>query len=236
MRVEQLSHLTLLFAVLLALFIVGPALLSGPFGPYALLRSGDILDLLTPLVLIPLYWLLFQHGGASAPGRARAVAFLVLAALWVEGQGMHLAANAIGHLGEDFAGTPAAALVHFIDERLSHFMWHTGLAGLSALLIHREWWSPVSDRPGGPGFEIAAGILYGMTYFLAIVEGATTVLGLPFAVLAVGLLGVRGWRRVCRQPLLVFFFVGYTVATLCFLAWGIAWHGWPEPSAVGIIE
>ena len=52
------------------------------------------MDLLTPLVIMPLaWWILDGTGGLH--GRAL-VAFLVIAALWVEAQGIHLAANAIG--------------------------------------------------------------------------------------------------------------------------------------------
>ena len=43
---------------------------------------------------MPLAWLVFDFAGGF--GRRGLVAFLVIGALWVEGQGMHLAANAIG--------------------------------------------------------------------------------------------------------------------------------------------
>lgn len=56
---QRLARLTLIFAILFAVFIIAPAFLNGQFAPYPLLKSGDVLDLLTPLVLIPLYWLLF---------------------------------------------------------------------------------------------------------------------------------------------------------------------------------
>ncbi len=95
---KRLSKLILAFAILFAVFIVLPGLISNQFAPYELLKNGDILDLFTPLVLIPLYWLLFQITPDKKPSQGEVIAFLVLAAMWIEGQGMHLGANAIGHL------------------------------------------------------------------------------------------------------------------------------------------
>jgi hypothetical protein len=235
-KLERLSRLTLIFAFFFAAFIIGPALLNAPFGPYPLLREGDILDLLTPLVLIPLYWLLFHLGRARAPRRRETLLFLVLAGLWVEGQALHLAGNAIGHLIGEFAGTRAATLVHFVDEGLSHYLWHAGLVGLSALLFHCQWKSPFSDQRLGLEYEIAAGSIYGVTYFIAIVEAATAPLGVPFALLIVVLVLIGGIRKLRQRPLAAFFFVGHVVALLCFLGWGVYWGGLPEFSQVGIID
>lgn len=94
----RLSRLTLLFAFLFAVMIVSPALLSYQFGPFPLMKTGDIVDLFTPLIIIPLYWLLFQLSPDQTPGQKETIVFLVLAAAWASGQGMHLAANSIGHL------------------------------------------------------------------------------------------------------------------------------------------
>lgn len=212
-------------------------MLPAPFRPYPLLRAGDILDLVTPLVLIPLYWSLFRAGGEGAPGRAETVSFLVLAALWVEGQGMHLAANAIGHRSAEFAGTGAATLVHFMDETLSHYLWHAGIVGLSWLLLRRAWRDTRVDR-AGTGLAIAAGFIYGATYFAAFVEARTAAaLGMPFAALVVGWIAVRGRRRLRgRQPLVTFLFVAHAFALLSFLGWALYWRGLPEFSAVGIID
>jgi hypothetical protein len=224
------------FALAFAAFILGPALLPAPFRAYPFLRSGDVLDLFTPLVLIPLYWSLLRAGGAGVPGRAETAAFLVLAALWVEGQAMHLAANAIGHRSAEFAGTPAAVLVHLIDERLSHYLWHAGIVGLSWVLLRRASRGPYQDRRGGADLAVGAGILYGATYFAAIVEGGTAPLGVPFAALVVGWVVARGRRRLGRHPLVTFLFAAHAVALLCFLGWALYWRGLPEFSAVGIID
>ncbi len=75
---HRLSRLILLFSVAFTLFFVGPVLLNNQFVPYSLLKMGEIFDLLTPLVLIPLYWLLYQIDQDKAPGLSESVIFLHL--------------------------------------------------------------------------------------------------------------------------------------------------------------
>jgi hypothetical protein len=225
----RLSRLTLIFAFLFLVFVIGLPFLSRPFGPYPLMKTQDAVDLFTPLVLIPVYWLLLQLGQEKTPRVSETMVFLVLASLWVEGQGIHLAANSIGHLTEAFAGSQAAALTYFYDEVLSHFMWHAGIIGLSLLLIYRQWKDPFAGARAGLGIEIGGGILHGLSYGLMVLEGATTVIGLPAAAIVVTL--VLGWGRgkLRQQPLLAFFLVAYLTAIVLFLAWRAYWGCFVEP-------
>jgi len=233
---QRLGYLTLIFAVLLAVFTLCPPFLSQQCGLYPLLKAGDVFDLLTPLVLIPLYWLLFQISRDRPFSQGEMILFLVLSALWVLGQGMHLAANAIGHLTEEMAGSDLYTLTYFLDEILSHYLWHSGLVGLSALLIYRQWKYPFTGERSKLVAEISGGIIYGLTYFMMIVEGGTAPLGIPFAALVVLFTLIWGRKGLRQQPILAFFFTGYLVATLLFLIWGIYWGGLPEFSEVGIID
>jgi hypothetical protein len=57
----------LIFAVLTPVFVIGPALVGQTFPPYPLMSVADVFDLFTPLVLIPIYWLLFQWVGKDSP-------------------------------------------------------------------------------------------------------------------------------------------------------------------------
>jgi signal transduction histidine kinase len=136
------SRLILIFAILFLVLLISPAFLSQSFGPYPLMKTGDVTDILTPLILIPLYWLLFRLD--KTPTVREMILFLVFAAAWVEGQGMHLSANSIGHLLQDAQDTNAYTLTHFYDEVLSHYLWHIGLAGLAALLIWRQVNNPLA--------------------------------------------------------------------------------------------
>jgi hypothetical protein len=55
------SLLTLVFALLFAVFFLALILFRIPFHLYPLINYQDVLDLLTPLVLIPLYWVMFRY-------------------------------------------------------------------------------------------------------------------------------------------------------------------------------
>jgi hypothetical protein len=225
----RLPRLILIFALLFAAFILGPPFLSPRFAAYPLMQIQDVVDLLTPLVLIPAYWLLFQLDCAKPPAQNETIVFLVLAALWVEGQGMHLAANSIGHLTQGLAGTDVAALTHFYDEVLSHYMWHAAVIGFSILLIYRQWKNPFPGGRSRLGTQVGAGILHGLNYGLMVLEGATTPLGVPAAGL-ITLFGiVWGRGKLRQQPLLAFFFVAYLVATLLFILWRLYWGSFIEP-------
>lgn len=200
------------------------------------MKNGDVLDLLTPLVLIPLYWLLFQIHPRRSPSQKEMLVFLILAALWVQGQGMHLVANSIGHLTPPDSSSEIEQLTYFYDEILSHYIWHFGLVGLSALLIYRQWQNPFFKQRSGLKFEITAGIIHGFNYFIDVVESATTILGVPFAVGVVLFTLIWGRQHLRQQPILAFFFVSYSIACLFFLGWGLYWGGLPEFSKVGIID
>src|SRR5438094_10251358 len=95
---KQFSRLILLFSLVFAVFFVGPPLLHKDFAFFPLMSTGEVLDLLTPVVLLPLYWLLYQRDSVKSVPLTGCIIFLILAAFWVEGQGMHLSANSIGHL------------------------------------------------------------------------------------------------------------------------------------------
>ena len=121
------SLLTLIFAVLFAVFFLSLILFRIPFPPYPLINYQDVFDLLTPLVLIPLYWVMFRYTDSGDSDRAGEIVFMVLASIWVLGHGMHLAANAIDNLAEglamkqvlDITRTDIYALTYFLGEHLT---------------------------------------------------------------------------------------------------------------------
>ena len=239
---KRLSLLTLVFAVLSMVFFLLLVFFRIPFPPYPLMSWQDALDILTPLVLIPVYWLLFKYAEGKGCILWEEVVFMLLAALWVEGQGMHLAANSINNLIENLAKqqvidiqqTDIYQLTYFYDEYLSHYLWHLGVIGLAALLIYRDW-----KRPAGiPTLWWAtglAGLLYGFTLFCVFLEGQTVVLGLPFVAI-IALLGlIWGRRHLAHKPLLAFFFISCLLAAVLFAGWGLYWGGFPQFTEVGLI-
>lgn len=239
---SRLYRLTLVFAVLFTVLLMGPAFLGGPFGPYPLMTVGEVLDLLTPLILIPLYWLLMELTPETPPSRGQNLLFLVLAVLWVDGHGMHLAANSIGHLLKDLAGSDVYTLTDFYDEVLSHYLWHFSVVALAVLLLYRQWRQPFSGESKGLALGIIAGIIYGFVYFTIIVEAQTAPLGVPFALLVPLFALVWGRKEFKRQPLLVFITIACLVALGFFVGWAICWRDLPEllpefsHPVVGIID
>jgi hypothetical protein len=239
---KRLPLLTLIFAFLSLVFIILLVFLRIKFPLYPLISYQDAFDTLTPLVLIPIYWLLFRNAVSDRSNLVEEIAFLVLAAVWVEGQGMHLSANSIHNLVDalarnqvlDIKATDIYRLIYFFDEHLGHYMWHIGMLGLAALLIYHEW-----RRPAGIATTwwaaILAGLVYGFTYFCIFIEGQTVVLGLPFAILITLLTLIWGRRKLAQQPVLAFFFFACLVAILLFAGWGLYWGGFPQFSDVGLI-
>jgi hypothetical protein len=224
----------LLFAFAFAFFLLVPPLLSQPFPAYPSIHWADVLDLLTPLVLIPLYWLLFTDSGRIPRSHLATIGFLLLASIWIEGQAMHLAANSIGNLLGQGSGS-LDRLVHFYDEVLSHYLWHAGILGLSLLLVIYGARPPASPPRPGWGWTAPAGLLYGLTCFLAFVEGATVPVMLPATVLIIVGLVVLLRQRILTHNLVGFFFLGYCVTLLLLAAWGIYWKGFPELTDVGLL-
>jgi len=142
---NRLPRLILLFSILFLLFLILPAFLWNNCRIITLMSQGDALDILTPLVLLPLYWLLFWYASGEKVRLVGSLVFVLLAGLWAEGQGMHLSANSIGHLLNKIDGN-AYILTVFYDEVLSHYLWHLGIFGLAALLIFVEWRQQTEEK------------------------------------------------------------------------------------------
>lgn len=230
-----LSLFILVFSIAFAIFVMGPPFLGYGFSPYPLMKIADVFDLLTPLVLIPLYWMLFRMNRDRDANLKENLIFMVFTGFWVLGKGMQLTANSIGHLTTNLMGSDVYNLTYFYDEVLGHYLWHFGVIGFSALLIYRQWKNPFAEGNSLNWQNILAGIIYGFTFFAMVIEGQTTPMGVPFALLAV-IFGFMLWRnKINRQPLLSVFLVGYLIAVILFAIWGIWQHGLPEFTEVGII-
>lgn len=240
--VKRLSLLALCFAVLSAVFLLLLVFFRIPFPLYPLMSYQDALDLLTPLVLIPIYWLLFKYAGSGEAGLAEEMAFMVLVVAWVLGHGAHLSANSINNLAEalargqviDITGTSIYELAYFYDEHLSHYLFHIGVLGLAGLLVYREWRQPAGIATIWWA-TIVAGLIYGFTLFAMILEGQTVPLGLPFAAVMVVISLLWGRKELAQRPLLAFSFVAFLVALLLFAGWGLYWGGFPQFTDVGLL-
>ena len=239
---KRLSLLVLLFAVLSVVFFLLLIFLRIPFPLYSLISYQDAFDLLTPLVLIPVYWLMYKAFVRDQDNLPSDIVFMVFAAAWAAGQGMHLAANSInnliGNLAKDHIldvnGTVIGGLTYFFDEHLSHYLWHIGVIGLAALLIYASWDRYVGE-PTNWWLVAPAGVFYGFTLFCIFLEGQTLPIGLPFVIVCSFLVFVWRWKQFKANPMLAFWGVSCLLASLLLIGWRFYWGGFLQFSDVGLI-
>jgi hypothetical protein len=186
----------------------------GPFGdaPGAT-RWADWVDLLTPYLVVGTALLTLLAAGA---GRRTWVVAAVGAVVYVQGHGIHLAANSVGNARGN--GAP----VHLWDEVVGHYLWYAGLA-LLVLALARSF-----AVPRGPLAAVGA-VLFGVTHATNGIEGGTA-----YASLAVAVGFCVGMRR---EPMIV---LAYGVAAVVLVAWGAYWglaegRSFPQPSELGWI-
>ena len=227
----KLSRSLLVFSVAFTFFQLSPAYLPYSAPPHDLLRVGDLLDLCTPLVLLPLYALLLWHRHGGWPGWPKMILFLVLLAAWGEGHSLHLAANALGHLIVPQASSPAWRLDYFLDEHLSHIIWHSAIILLSLVLLN----GPLGDTKVPTLASASFGLPYGFSFFAITVEGQTPAIGILAALSILVWLGSR-WKNRKGDALSVFFASGYLLALLLYFVWYLMQGGLPQFSEVGLIK
>lgn len=226
----------LAFSVTLAILVVGPPLLPQPFAPYPLLTIGMVLDMFTPVVLLPVAWWLFRRASPDPLTTLQALLFVGIIGVVIEGQAIHLAANAIG---EQLAGIGGSAkrLTDDLDEFLSHMIWHGGLIALSVLMLSRASESSLgASSRGALVMSVVAALVFGATWFLMVVEGGTGIIGVPGAVLVGGLGLWMAGPHLRRNAVASLFLGGYLFAALLFLVWATL-NGWtlPQFSQLGLL-
>ncbi len=227
---KRSSALTLILAFLSVVFFLLLIFLRIPFFAYPLMSYQDAFDLLTPLVLIPIYWLLYKNVTCNRSTQTSELGFMVFAGFWAAGQGMHLSANSIdnlvGNLAKqgaiDITGTQIFTLTYFYDEYLSHYLWHFGVIGLAALLIYENW-RHSSDEATDWRLVIPAAVLYGFLLFCIFLEGNTLPIGLPFVAAVTLIVLLAGRARLGTRPVVAFFFAGCVLTLLMIAGWWLYW-------------
>lgn len=235
-RPDHVALALLGFAVALTVFLLFPPFLGGQVGPTAGFTGQEAADLLTPIVAMALLALAIERTGAATTGSR--IVFVAFVALWVAGQGIHLAANALGDMFEQgaardaFYATPVGTLDHWLDEFLSHWLWHVGWVGLLGVLLvvgARATGAPPASA-GTMTLATVAGALHGFTWFVVTDEGETWALAIPAtAVLLLAAFLVRG-RDGAARVVTRFLIVGGIVTLVLYAAW-IVIAGW-EPKSI----
>jgi hypothetical protein len=142
-----------------------------------------------------------------------------------------------GDAASAFYATAAGDLDHWLDESLSHWMWHGAWVALSLLLLGAGLRATAPASAAGNVIGGVGGAIHGLTFFLVTVEGVTTLLGIP-ATIAFLVWTLAAARRGLDARVVVVFFLASSIATLVgYVAWA-AMNGWtlPEFSKVGAFQ
>ncbi len=236
---SNLSTWLFLFAFAYAFMHIMPAFLTHDVKNR--LTSGDLLNFFTPFVVIPLVWKLYFVIRANLQAVSDRMIKLTTAILffssifYVNGQGMNLSANAIARHLVGMEQTSLYWLAYFFDENLGHIFWHSGVLGISlSFLLLAANLQTISTS----WLTLAGAPFYSFAYFTDAVEGQTVVLLFPSAILILG--GIffhfkKQSNSFKRNPLMLFFLVGYVIAVALFFIWWIWQGGFPQFSELGWI-
>jgi hypothetical protein len=177
----------------------------------------DWIDLLTPYAVVGSALAALGAAGAS---RREWVLAVVGAVAYVQGHGIHLAANSIGNARGD------AAPVHLWDEVVGHWVWYAGLALLVVALVPAVRRAEVRAHP--LGLLLAA--VVGLTWATNALEGGTA----PGSLLVAAALSAWGWRlRTDGAGRLLL--AAFPLAVAVLAVWGVVHAGFPQPSELGWI-
>ncbi|HEX7949238.1 MAG TPA: hypothetical protein VF494_02735 [Candidatus Limnocylindrales bacterium] len=225
------------FAVALAGFLLGPPFLTNEVGLAPDFTGQEAVDLFTPVVTMALFVLAVELTGRS--GTWLRVLVVAAIAVWVSGQGIHLAANAIGDVFREgpardaFYATPPGALDHYLDEIVSHWLWHVGWL---ALLLGLLWVGVTGQRDDTEPRVMAnalaglGGVVHGFTWFVVTDEGRTWPLVIPATIVLLGLAFFIRRRDGSGRVITTFLVVGTVVTLVLYAAWVLV-AGW-EPKSI----
>ncbi|TDE33671.1 hypothetical protein [Actinomadura sp. 6K520] len=155
-------------------------------------RWADWADVLTPYAVLLTAAAALHAGRADHRGWAL---YLVGAITYVEGHGIHLAANSVGN------DTPGIAVVHLWDEVAGHYIWYAGTAlvvAALALVVAVTW--TTNSLEGGTavmGLLVAAAFT---AWGLRTRHDLGGVLIPAFAPAFVALTAYGVWQRGFPQP------------------------------------
>lgn len=178
------------------------------FKPLGLLGAktewADWIDLTVPYAVVGVALAVLLRAGAD---RRTWLLAAVGGVVYVQGHGIHLAANSIGNARGD------AQPVHLWDEVVGHYIWYAGLYLLLWALARM-----VRPVPAGPASWPLAALL-GLTLTTNGIEGGTPLLTLAVAVA----FAVWAVRRSDPRMGLVF-----VLSAALMLGWGAYWQGFPQ--------
>ena len=234
--------------LLVPLFVwIGREILGGRLIWY--FRAVDFADMtiLTPIyIAVVLYLWIYMHRNNATT--AMLAAFGAFGALFLVGQGQHVAGNSINTFMTEVRDykpiTPddAYELIFFIDEILSHWVLFGAMIGLISTWLVFD--ARIAARPLLPDklwLLLLAGLIFGLTLGYALIEART-----PYIIVAV--LGALGgtwlwlWRQsgqsfagfIENRPYRKFVLILMLTTTGMMLIWLVVFGGFVQPSEVGL--
>ncbi len=184
-------------------------------------RLADWIDLATPFaVVLPLLWFLWLQ----RPRRRWWVVGALGSMLYVQGHGIHLAANSIGNVASsDDASQRTVDLIHLWDEFVGHYVWYLGLA----IVITACAASVRGRSPGVPRVAlVVGGAACGLTWATNALEGGTAIASLAASIAAI----VPVLRR--DRGLAPALAAAGATAALVLIGYAIRHGGFPQPSSL----
>src|SRR3989304_5707345 len=166
------------FSIAYAFFITAPSVFHQTFPLRTDLEWGDVLDFASPFVCRGFVWLLI-HRTIGMSDNLLALPLLLLAIVWAQGQGMHLASNSIGHQVPAGASGALPDLIHFYDEQLSHYVWYLGVAILPVYFLVLMWRDKALVSQDSTLAVLPAALLFGLVLGISSIEAAVVPLILP---------------------------------------------------------
>lgn len=246
---NRLSFFLFVFGLAFSFFHIVPtflpAILKQP------LTWGDTLDFLTPLAVIPLAFLIYirtrkvlqsQDTLGSSPRILKVLAKVLLGLgflFYVDGHGLHLAANSIARLIQKTENSELYRATYLFDEIISHIILDGGAFLISVgLILFALKLSFKSLSWKNLVFISLGAAFYGFTFTANCIEGQTVIIYFPAAGLGFLLslfLYLKNRKQNIHNPVLISFLSAYFLSVLLFSYWGISRSGFPQFSELGWI-
>ncbi len=202
---------------------------------------GDLMDLLlTPWIGVGVFALLYVSIAdiSDSPAKHRNLyrfLFWTFSVLYVEGHGMHLAANSIGNNVVLNTNPRLAHSIFLFDEPIGHLLWLGGALGLALVAIAYQTSYTAQDHLTRRQIWIilVCGSLYGVSFALTIIEGQSALWAMPIVMGALAVMGYRwfrGQRQLSARPTWTFFLSGFTFLLVTLGVWFAGFGGFIEPS------
>ena len=158
------------------------------------------------------------------------VLFWTFSVLYVEGHGMHLAANSIGNNLVTNTDARLARSIFLFDEPI-------GLA-LIAVAYQSSYTSRDQLTRRQIWLILIGWMLYGVSFALTIIEGQSALWAGPIVIVALFVLGVRwlrGKTNWYKQPASTFFVTGFSVVLVTLGVWLLRFGSFVEPSTIFVL-